>query len=70
MFSCLFGTKLNIYFSIILFYFNSFCGISFIMLMSTKLMGGGRMVFKDFKFSDLCSGSPGVHTEYIPQICG
>lgn len=40
MFSCLFGTKLNIYFSIILFYFNSFCGISFIMLMSTKLMGG------------------------------
>jgi acyltransferase len=70
MFSCLFGTKLNIYFSIILFYFNSFCGISFIMLMSTKLMGGGRMVFKDLKFSDLCSGSPGVHTEYIPQICG
>lgn len=38
MFGCVFGTKLNIYFSIILFYFNSFCGISFIMLMSTKLI--------------------------------
>lgn len=69
MFGCVFGTKLNIYFSIILFYFNSFCGISFIMLMSTKLMGGGRMVFKDLKFSDFCSGAPGVHSEYLYQLC-
>lgn len=40
MFSCVIGTRLNIYLSIILFYINSFCGISFIMLVSTKLMGG------------------------------
>lgn len=69
MFGCVFGTKLNIYLSIILFYINSFCGISFIMLMSTKLMGGGRMVFKDLKFSNFRSGAPGVHSEYLYQLC-
>ena len=40
MFACVFGSKLNIYLSMILFYINSFCGISFIMLVCSKLMGG------------------------------
>lgn len=64
MFGCVFGTKLNIYFSIILFYFNSFCGISFIMLMSTKLMGGAEW------FSKISSSliSVVVLQEYILSI--
>lgn len=64
MFGCVFGTKLNIYFSIILFYINSFCGISFIMLMSTKLMGGAEW------FSKISSSliSAVVLQEYILSI--
>lgn len=64
MFSCVFGTKLNIYFSSILFYFNSFCSISFIMLMSTKLMGGAEW------FSKISSSliSAVVLQEYILSI--
>ena len=64
MFSCVFGTRLNIYLSIILFYINSFCGISFIMLMSTKLMGGAEW------FSKISSSliSVVVLQEYILSI--
>ena len=40
MLACVFGTKLNIYLSIILFYVCSFCGIAVVMLISTRLMGG------------------------------
>lgn len=69
MFSCVFGTKLNIYFSIILFYINSFFGHIFHHAHEYEVNGGCRMVFKDLKFSDFCSSAPGVHSEYLYQLC-
>lgn len=69
MLACVFGSRLNIYLSMIFFYINSFCGISFIMLVCSKLMGGGSMVLESIKLSDFCSGSSGIYSEHIHQIC-